>query len=536
MGVNGCVVPDSPSGIANTYRLYEVIGEPERISLSKLALEHLERTGRPFRLAVDFSIWHFQLQSGQGGANPALRTFYYRLLRLLSLCIQPLFVFDGPERPAFKRDKHINRHFSSQDHRQVKRLLTCLGFSYHQAPGEAEAECAALQKEGLVDAVLSEDVDVFLFGCSRSVRNWSPQQATAKVSTHIDLYSTEKILQERKLDPRGMILIALMSGGDYDTAGITRCGYKTAYEAAKAGFGRDLMAAAGNSEALKAWRIRLQHELRTNESRFFRSKHKAIVIPDNFPDPAILVYYRHPVVSSKASLKELKTTLDKAPTVDVDSLKKFVSANFHWHDPAEHFVGNLAGPLLVQQIFSRRKDLEALEKDGIASCSSPESELIVDIVGRREHWETDGKPELRIVYDPSKVVGLPTLDTDEKSRIWISEQIVRLGCPDAVTRWERKAAAVKPAQKKKPARKPDPQTGAMEKYLRLTRPIADLGIVRPAIDARVRKPVITEPEPTKPLAANRVTQPFADFKVSKPVTEIEAKGKKKQVVVIDLTD
>lgn len=79
--------------------IYGELGPGERIALSKLAVEHFERTGRPLRIAVDISIWQFQIQSGKGGSNPALRTLYYRLLRLLALNIQPLFVFDGPHKP-----------------------------------------------------------------------------------------------------------------------------------------------------------------------------------------------------------------------------------------------------------------------------------------------------------------------------------------------------------------------------------------------------------------------------------------------------
>ena len=48
------------------YSLYNEIGSGERVALSKLAMEKLDRTGRPFRLAIDASIWQFQAQSGKG--------------------------------------------------------------------------------------------------------------------------------------------------------------------------------------------------------------------------------------------------------------------------------------------------------------------------------------------------------------------------------------------------------------------------------------------------------------------------------------
>ena len=39
-----------------------------------------------------------------------------------------------------------------------------------QAPGEAEAELAYLNRIGVVDAVLSDDVDTFLFGARMVIR------------------------------------------------------------------------------------------------------------------------------------------------------------------------------------------------------------------------------------------------------------------------------------------------------------------------------------------------------------------------------
>ncbi|KAG9716055.1 hypothetical protein KCU63_g23546, partial [Aureobasidium melanogenum] len=142
--------------------IYKEIGPGQRIAVSKLAAEHYIQHSRPFRLAIDISIWLFQIQSGKGGTNPALRTFYYRLLRLLSLNIHPLFVFDGPNKPTWKRNKKVggpNVRVSSVPEFLAKQLLKHFGFPLHYAPGEAEAECALLQREGIVDAVLSEDVD-----------------------------------------------------------------------------------------------------------------------------------------------------------------------------------------------------------------------------------------------------------------------------------------------------------------------------------------------------------------------------------------
>jgi Holliday junction resolvase YEN1 len=47
-------------------RIYGEIGPGERIALPKLAIEKYEETGRPLRIAIDVSIWQFQILAGQG--------------------------------------------------------------------------------------------------------------------------------------------------------------------------------------------------------------------------------------------------------------------------------------------------------------------------------------------------------------------------------------------------------------------------------------------------------------------------------------
>lgn len=49
------------------------------------------------------------------------------------------------------------------------KTLPCPAWSHfnidiHQAPGEAEAELAFLNREGHIDAIMSDDCDTFIFG------------------------------------------------------------------------------------------------------------------------------------------------------------------------------------------------------------------------------------------------------------------------------------------------------------------------------------------------------------------------------------
>lgn len=99
----------------------------------------------------------------------------------------PLFVFDGPKRPSVKRGKRVsgNNHWLTTG---MKNIIEAFGFEWrtvsngylrgsikanlYQAPGEAEAELAYLNRIGAIDAVLSDDVDNFLFGATMVIRKW----------------------------------------------------------------------------------------------------------------------------------------------------------------------------------------------------------------------------------------------------------------------------------------------------------------------------------------------------------------------------
>lgn len=52
------------------HSIYKEIGPGQRIALSKLAVDKFEETGRPLRIAVDISIWLFQIQASKG-INPS---------------------------------------------------------------------------------------------------------------------------------------------------------------------------------------------------------------------------------------------------------------------------------------------------------------------------------------------------------------------------------------------------------------------------------------------------------------------------------
>ncbi|KIM58176.1 hypothetical protein SCLCIDRAFT_63950, partial [Scleroderma citrinum Foug A] len=85
--------------------------------------------------------------------------------------IHPYFIFDGPNRPRLNGgDEHIYGTGPRLLVEHFQELLNAFGFSWHTAPGEAEAELACFQLHGLVDVVVMPYNDALLFGASNVIR------------------------------------------------------------------------------------------------------------------------------------------------------------------------------------------------------------------------------------------------------------------------------------------------------------------------------------------------------------------------------
>ncbi|KND92466.1 Flap endonuclease [Tolypocladium ophioglossoides CBS 100239] len=510
--------------------IYRELGPGRRVSLSKLAAESFEKENRPFRLAIDIAIWQFQTQAARGGTNPAVRTLFYRLVRLLGTPVQPIFVFDGPNKPAFKRNKRSGRGDGVAT-AQAKRLIRLFGYAVHDAPGEAEAECALLQRHGIVDAVLSEDVDTIMFGCTKTLRNWSAEGKGSKTPTHVSLYDVHDLnISTLGLDREGMVLVALMSGGDYLPDGIPGCGVKVACEAAKAGFGKSICRLkASDRKGIQAWRESLIHEIRTNEKGYFRTKHKALTIPDDFPNLEVLRCYTHPVVSQQANLEAVQQNLDRKRDIHLDALREFTRETFDWdfRIGAIKFIRVLGQALLVHNICQEQIDGHIYVKR---------------ISGRRKHFTTDATPELRLTYVPEEVVpidlskeveenisygrdGLALNSDDEfeavtdavdgpkdaNSKIfdvtkpdlaWVLEDVARKSVPKAVQAWEE-AETAKTARKSHTKKKTgSPRTkkttgmsrGALDGFVRITKAPNTVEEVRKSLEDVASSEPIQQPK------------------------------------------
>lgn len=100
---------------------------------------------------------------------------------------------------------------SKNDIDNVKNLIRAYGATYYDAPGEADELCAMLTIKGKVWACLSEDMDMFVYGCPRVIRYMSLLNHT------IVLYDMRKILEKLGISQKELREICILSGTDYNT-------------------------------------------------------------------------------------------------------------------------------------------------------------------------------------------------------------------------------------------------------------------------------------------------------------------------------
>ncbi|KAK1837847.1 phd finger domain-containing protein [Colletotrichum chrysophilum] len=208
-------------------------------SLARWAAEHIKEHRRPLRIAIDEAHWRYkaitveafeEIKRRTPPARPRELNMLDRIWSLMHIGIEIIFVFDGEGRPDVKRDKKTEdsteRKAREENSGFFKETLTKLHIPWRQAPGEAEAECAALQRLGLVDAVWSEDSDTLMFGCTVLVKNLLKSNGQ-KSKDEAKVYRLRDIEQKTRITANGIVLYAMVAGCDY-TKGLHGCGIEEA--------------------------------------------------------------------------------------------------------------------------------------------------------------------------------------------------------------------------------------------------------------------------------------------------------------------
>jgi flap endonuclease-1 len=216
-------------------------------SIRQIGLHEL----RDKKIVIDTSIYLYRFL----GENALLENFYLMISIFREYNIIPLFVFDGkPPKEKYellkKRkldkkkaeakyneleckitesvDNEIDKHEEKEiketmellkkdfirlhhtDIENVKLLFQSYGVSYIEAPGEADKLCAKLVCKNKAYACLSEDMDLFVYGCPRVLRYMSLLKKT------VVMYNLKDMLSELDLTQDEFRSICIVSGTDYN--------------------------------------------------------------------------------------------------------------------------------------------------------------------------------------------------------------------------------------------------------------------------------------------------------------------------------
>jgi len=193
------------------------------------------------KVAVDASIYMYRFESEE-----YLISGMYQMAMIMRKCnITPVFVFDGKppqskmsllkQRQAEKRkaeselavikqrvDENKSKYaelveckrkcvrLRKYDIENVKRVLTLCGVTCYQAKGEADELCAKLVIKKRAWACMSEDTDMFVYGCPRVLRYFNLFRGSCL------LYETDAILRSLNLTMKEFREICVVSGTDYN--------------------------------------------------------------------------------------------------------------------------------------------------------------------------------------------------------------------------------------------------------------------------------------------------------------------------------
>lgn len=201
---------------------------------------------------------------------------------------------------------------------ECQALLTLFGIPYITAPMEAEAQCAELVHLNLVDGIVTDDSDTFLFGGTRVYKNMF------NGNKYVECYLAKDLETELSLSREQLIALAQLLGSDY-TEGLPGVGPVTALEILSEFPGKD-----GLFE-FRDWWQDIQNRGRPKEAdaaspfrRKFRKAHATkLFLPPGFPSPAVADAYLAPEVDSN-------TEPFQWGVPDLDGLRQFLMNTIGW--------------------------------------------------------------------------------------------------------------------------------------------------------------------------------------------------------------
>ena len=199
-------------------------------------------------IVIDTSIYLYKFM----GQEKFIENFYLMMAIFEYNEITPIFIFDGKppdEKKAILKKRKIDKddaekkykeleinikdknisndekneiqsimdklkkqfiRIKEEDIKKVKNLISYFGFSYIEANGEADVLCAHMVINNEAWACLSDDMDLFVFGCNRVLRYISLMNHT------VIFYDFDNILINLKINLQDFRILISIFGTDYN--------------------------------------------------------------------------------------------------------------------------------------------------------------------------------------------------------------------------------------------------------------------------------------------------------------------------------
>ncbi|KAG5676645.1 hypothetical protein PVAND_006464 [Polypedilum vanderplanki] len=182
--------------------------------------------------------------------------------------------------------------------RDCKELLKLFGIPYIKSPTEAEAQCAFLNHIGMIDGIITDDSDVWLFGAKTVYKNFFVQKKSVME------FRMDNVQEMYHLDRYKLIQLAMLVGSDY-TLGLHGVGAVTALEILAAfpptpqveGETDQYQSLLSSLRKFRDWFIG-GREAGTNGKSALKSKLKNVEIIEGFPSIAVMQAYLEPRINT----------------------------------------------------------------------------------------------------------------------------------------------------------------------------------------------------------------------------------------------
>ncbi|KJH46597.1 XPG I-region [Dictyocaulus viviparus] len=292
----------------------------------------------------DGHIWLYESSRGcsnhfLSGAS-YLATFFNRIQRLLEVGIRPVVVFDNiagdfhscsnSGNSLVKKSRRSGGNSWNLDaHNELKKrvynteqLLNYMGVPVIMGGSDGEAQCAELERAGLVNGCITSDFDFFLYGgrnLYKSNYKVDFKNGGMEVEGVVNLFSMDKFESAQCLTRNRLIALALLLGCDYLQGGVNRVGIVTAREIISEFSINDDDHALTILDRFGSY-FRGEIPSRASDSNTKKKLRKAkIVLPEGFPNSDLFIeiasVYLCPEVKEKKELPVVARNMTKVESI-----------------------------------------------------------------------------------------------------------------------------------------------------------------------------------------------------------------------------